>query len=482
MNEAIYRQIELTSNDTDTDVYFVGGCIRDIILNKPVLDIDLIVYGQKDFVVRLSRRLSCALICLDKERDIYRLAFKNSRSSIDITLVDKDVSLIQNLSERDFTINAMAVSLVSIDILNLRESLLNKLFDPFSGRQDIEGRIIRMVRRENFLNDPLRLFRAFRLGAQFGFDIHKDTLEAISENTFLINKVSPERVHEEWMKLMNCVNSALYVKQMKDTALLEHLFPELKCLEGMEQGNMHIHNLWDHSLYTLFYLEEILNSQDYYLSERLKGLLQRLREYNEKTICCLKMAALFHDLGKPEVKGLGRRGQVTFYGHPQIGGKILKSRMKELRFSNEEIYLTTKLVQDHMRPFLLWQVNNVTKRAIVRLFINIGELWPALLALSVADFLATKSDKEEIRNYVDFISSLYLNMNEIEEKREKTPFITGKELMRYMLFPSGPLMGKALRRINQAYLSGEIGTKEEAFKIAETFLIQKCKEGENQQF
>ncbi|MBN2374590.1 CCA tRNA nucleotidyltransferase, partial [bacterium] len=398
MEYDIYRHINDIAKATNARVYLVGGCVRDIILNRRIFDIDLLVYGTKDFVYKLSKRVPSTLICLDKERGIFRLAVRKSDNTIDISLETDDVSLSKNLSQRDFTLNAMAIKVD--DFANPYVPFFDVLIDPFNGRQDARKGIIRLVHEENLEKDPLRLCRAFRLGAQLNFMIDKKTLEAISDKVPLINNnISPERIHEEWCKMMQSENAAHYVDQMKQTGLLCQIFPETGPMNMLDQGEMHAFELWGHSLSTLLRFEEMINNKDEDLTPVLKGLVHRLKSDYSAWITCLKTAALLHDLGKPGAKGIGRKGQVIFYGHPQAGAKILCARMKALRFSNDEIGLAAKIVHNHMRPLLLFQAKRLTDKTTARLFIHLGETWPAILLLSIADVKSTKTEKKEITAY-----------------------------------------------------------------------------------
>jgi poly(A) polymerase len=477
LDHEIYKNINLAAEESKSLVYFVGGWVRNLILCHPILDIDLLVYGPNLFLTSLRKRIPSTLICLDKGRGIYRFALKKSHITIDITLQKKGGDLLQNLSERDFTINAMAIK--GEDILKPKISIIDILVDPFNGRQDAKKGIIRMVREENLLNDPLRLCRAFRFGSEFGFTINKKTLDVISKNVFLIKKVAPERIHEEWIKIIQSSRAAINIKKMKESGLLEQIFPEILPTEGLDQGSKHRFTLWEHSWNTLFYLEEILDTPGKYLNSRLKEMVPYIKNKYKNQIHCLKMAAIFHDIGKPKVKDIGKRGQVTFYGHQQTGAIMLKSRMEALRFSKAEIRLTTKLVQDHMRPLMLSLAKRVSGKAKANFFIHLGETWQALLLLSIADFLSTGTDREKRVKYLDFLNSLFLFREKMERQYRKGPLITGEDLKQKLLFPPGPIMGKALRLINQLFLCDKIKTKEEAFVLAQKFLNHPGEEDHN---
>jgi len=272
---------------------------------------------------------------------------------------------------------------------------------------------------------------------------------------------------------MKCRQTAFYIEKMKETGLLQQIFPEIRSMEGLDQGTRHRLTLWNHSQATLSYLENMLNDPNAYLMNGLIELPEMSQRAYGHHSPYLKMAALFHDMGKPKVKGIGKKGQITFYGHQKTGAVMLTSRMEALRFSKKEIHITTRLILDHMRPLFLSLTKKVSDKAKTILFIHLGDLWQGLLLLSIADMLATSDDDQEIRSYLAFMNSLFRYRKQMEKKIKKAPLITGEDLKKALLFPSGRMMGQALRAINQAFLSGSITTKAEAFKMAEKYLPQK---------
>ncbi|MGA1795517.1 MAG: CCA tRNA nucleotidyltransferase [bacterium] len=467
---SVLDQIHRAAEEVHARVYLVGGWVRNYVLNRLSLDIDLLVYGDPGFLSSLRTRIPSTLICLDKERSIHRLALQGSPATIDVAFEKESVSLEQNLGERDFTINAMAVK---SDDAALRDGFAEGLLiDPFHGREDVERGIIRMVREENFLLDPLRLCRAFRFGAEFGFAIGGETLGAITRHATLIGSVSPERIREEWVKMMGCPRTAPYVKKMQETGLLGEILPEIRPMEGLDQGPRHALCLWEHSWETLHILEEMMHDPDAFLPPVCAKLVHSFTHEQADQVPCLRMAALLHDIGKPEVAGTGKQGQITFYGHQKRGAKILGKRMDALRFSRAEIRLTTRLVENHMRPLLLSLAPKASDRAKVRLFIRLGDTWQAVLLLSLADVFATVRDPQGRNTYAGFVASLLHLKGEIAQREKKAPLVTGDDLQRELLFPPGPLMGKALAAINQSHLCGAITTQEEALAMARTFLTK----------
>jgi len=471
----VLDRIHRAAEEANARVYLVGGWVRNCLLKKPALDIDLLVYGKQSLLSTLRARIPSTLICMDKERRIYRLALKESPATIDVAFEKESVSLEQNLGERDFTINAMAVKLD--DVVQREGFEGNLLIDPFHGREDAERGIIRMVREGNFLLDPLRVCRAFRFGAEFGFTIEGETLGAITRHAPLIRSVSPERIREEWVKMMGCPRTAPCVKRMKETGLLGEILPEIRPMEGLDQGPRHAFSLWEHSWETLRILEEMLHDPGACLPPDCAELAHSFTQRHADQIPYLRMAAILHDIGKPEVTGTGKRGQTTFYGHPKKGAEILRKRMDALRFSRAEIRLTTRLVEDHMRPLLLSLAPNASARAKVRLFIRLADTWQAVLLLSLADVFAAVRDTRERNAFAGFVCSLLLFKKGIAQREKKSPLITGDDLRKEILFPPGPLMGKALAAINQSYLCGAITTRKEALAMARTFLPRAKTEG-----
>lgn len=480
MNKEIFNKINRALQETGAETFLVGGYIRDMLLGRDLFDIDLIVYGQRDIIALLNNRLHCALVCLDEARDIYRFVKrgKGNTYTIDITLEDQSVPIEQNLIERDFTINAMAVRLndfVTIDFFDIKSELLNVIIDPFHGIDDINNGIIRMTRQENLVQDPLRLCRAFRFGSQFGFDIHQDTLKSISDNALLIKYISPERIHEELVKMLKAHASAAYVKQMKEAGLLAGIFPEINQLDGVKQCEMHIYDVWEHSWHTLLYLEELLEPHECDFTGSMAELIRRVKSRFRESIHCLKIAALLHDVGKPMTKDIGKKGQITFYRHAESGVELLYERLKALCFSNKEVSIVTRLVKRHMRPILLSKSRHIGKNALARLFVDINGLWPALLLLSVADVWATRRDESEVRDYIGYIISIARCMEEMEKIEEGLPIISGQELIEMINFPEGPLMGRALAVIKLGCLTGRIRSKEDALKTAKSVLFSRNK-------
>jgi poly(A) polymerase len=253
--EKIYDKILSVSKGSD--VYIVGGWIRDMLLKRRTRDLDLAVRKDpKKLAGQTARALAGRLVVLDDANKIYRIMLKGHAELdyIDFSkMKGKNIKL--DLLKRDFTIDSMAL------LLDSRKLSLAGIIDPYSGMKDIRGRIIRVTSPSAFKDDPLRLLRAYRLAAQLGFDIHGGTLKRISRNSALILKSAPERVRDELLKILAVPDSAQWIEKLEKTGLLNKIVPEIMPMKkSARKFYFHPKGLWQHSLETLEGLEEILSN------------------------------------------------------------------------------------------------------------------------------------------------------------------------------------------------------------------------------
>lgn len=344
-------------NSSGFEGYAVGGCVRDLLLNKEPKDWDITTNAKPEEIQNLfpehvyentfgtvavktqplmtragqagSEKPELALI----EVTPYRIEGKytDKRHPDEIKFADK---IEDDLSRRDFTINAMAMD---ID---------GKVKDLFNGQKDLESKTIRTVGEpeERFNEDALRLLRAVRLAAVLDFKIENKTLEALNKNSDYLMAISKERIRDEFIKIINSENAYDGIMLLHKTGLLKHIVPELLEGVGVTQNLHHIYTVWEHLIYALKYAVD----KDYSLAVRL--------------------AALFHDIGKPRSKR-GDGEHSTFYGHEVIGAKMVAQIMERLRFSHDTADKVVKLVRYHM---FFYNVGEVTESSVRRLLVNVG--------------------------------------------------------------------------------------------------------------
>lgn len=429
-------------------IYEVGGAVRDSLMpGRKVKDRDYLVtgvpYDQLTKILRPHGRVDL----VGRSFGVIKFTeFRKEKSyTFDISLprrehstgvghkdfevdFDPSIKVEDDLTRRDFTINAMAIALDS-----------DRLIDPLGGKLDLENRRLRMTSEQSFKEDPLRMLRAIQFAARFEFTIEDQTLAAIREHVGLIDTVSPERIAEELNKLLVLAQKpSIGFRFMQELGLLGHILPELEACVGVEQpGGFHAYNVFDHTLVCIDEAPPKLN---------------------------VRMAALFHDINKPQAKRLTDEGGATFYGHDTVGARTAKKVLKRLHYGNDFIKEVVTLVDRHMFT------TDVTDKGMRRLIRRVGqELIFDLLDLRRADVVAqgkggTTEDVDEFEQQIQ------------DEIDRKPPFslsdlaINGHDIMkRYDINPS-PIIGKILNHLMEQVLDNpENNTRETLTTLADRY-------------
>ncbi|MBI2996668.1 MAG: HD domain-containing protein [Candidatus Melainabacteria bacterium] len=441
-----------------TEIYLVGGFIRDMFLGVSSQDLDFIVIDRSisEFCEELKTKFGGNWFFLDEETQTARFILSDEDCkdyTFDFTLVLKE-NLDVDFARRDFTINALAINLNNQDVL----------IDNFSGFKDLKNKIIRAVKLENLLDDPLRFIRAFRFAALLKGEICPETINFIKDNlNFFNEKISSERISSELWKILESDNSYKYVKQIADIGLLEKILPELTPMRKVTPNNFHHLWLFDHSIELVKTFEENLYKIPSWTKEELKN----------KAIA--KFACLIHDIGKPgtwEIKKVNGEEKHTFYGHDKLGEQITKQIGERLKFSNLVIQTLSKLVRYHLRPYQLQQGDApITQRALYRFFRDIGEDTPLLLILALADLYATlgpriiKEDLIKSEKLILCLFDEYKKFQDSEKENLKKPkLLNGNEIINLTGLKPGPRLGALIKELDEAIGVGEVKTKEDAIK------------------
>jgi len=442
-------------------IYEVGGAVRDRYISPilPDKDKDYLITGipMEELCSLLSRFGKVDLV--GKSFGVIKfLPFKryNGEHVFDVALPRKEYStgpghkdfkveydhtlrVEDDLSRRDFTNNAMAEDLAT-----------GKLVDPLNGRKDIKRRLIRMASPNSFRDDPLRMLRGIQFAARFEFELEEETLESLRENAELISTISPERVQEELNKLLvKAKYPSAGFRLMQQVGLLEKILPELASAVGVTQpGGYHAYDVFEHSILTADAAPREL---------------------------VIRLAALLHDVSKPESKVPTETG-ATFYGHEKRGARVAKRALQRLRYSNQIIEQVTLLIDKHMFT------TGVTDKGVRRLIRKMGqELVFSLLDLRRADVVAqgkggTTQDVDELEERIKL---------EIERQ---PPFglkdleVGGNDIMKAFDIPPSPLVGQALNHLLELVLDEpEANQKEKLMKEAEVFLKSMSKRSEDKE-
>jgi len=451
-------------------LFIVGGYLRDIVCGriKAEPDIDFALKrGAIKFGRALAAKLKAGFVVLDREHGCCRLVKKNRDKIYTLDFSDfRGKDIVDDLLHRDFTINSQAIRLE--DFLSLAHSgrLSESIIDPYGSADDISKGIIRLVNKDGFLEDPLRILRAFSLAAIFKFKIEDKTLKLARLKRKGLKDISSERIRDELFKIFGCKDAYNYISRLDKLGILTVVLPEIELMRGVKQGPYHHLDVWRHSLETLRQLEallsEIKNSKDIsdYLNEEISSGRRRK--------ALMKLAAILHDVGKPQAKRrLGKK--TVFHGHERIGLGITRGICLRMKLSNDETDSLGKMVFWHLRPGYLADNEVVSARASYRYFRDAGKEALSILLLSIADQRSTKgpltsrSSRMQHERVVFGLVKGHLK----KQKEKKLPrLINGDDLIRKFRLEPSPLIGKILAEIDELQAIGRIKSKKEALCAA----------------
>lgn len=441
--EKVLKAIQDSSEELGCPVYVVGGYVRDIFLGRPSSDIDLVTQGPgsgialaKKIHAKLGKQANIAVFksfgtaaisikgfeieIVGARKESYRA---NSRNPI-----VEDGSFYDDQLRRDFTINALSIS--------LNKESFGNLVDPFDGLSDLRKRIIRtpLDPDETFSDDPLRMMRAIRFASQLQFEIPKDILSSIKVNASRIQIVAIERITEEFLKIMASERPSVGLSLMEETGIMQYVFPEILELKRVEtiDGRGHKDN-FEHTL----------------------QVVDRIAPKTDNIY--LRLAALFHDIAKPVTKRYEKGKGWTFHNHNFIGARMIPKIFKRVKLPlNDKMKYVQKLVDLHMRPATLAE-EGISDSAIRRLLFDAGDDIEDLMTLCEADI--TSKNQQKVTECMENFSFVRQRLKEIEEKdriRNFQPPLTGKDIMDIFGLEPGAKIGELKSAVKDAILDGRI--------------------------
>ena len=459
-----------------TDAYLVGGSVRDWLLSaKPGQDIDIAVSGDPEAIAReIAGRFGGTVVPLSPAHGIVRVAVPADDGAEDGPWnidVDGFTGTIEaDLARRDFSVNAMAVPLAGWPSSD-------SLIDMFGGRADLATKTIRALGPTVFQDDPGRLMRTVRLAGQLKFRVEPGTSKLIAADAGLLASVSLERIREEFLTILSLDGAKGQIEVLDHFGLFEQVIPELQTAKGVDQPNMHYWDVWGHTMQTVEAAELITkghqNSPIYSCvpwTPDSKAHFEQHATDGHTRGTLLKLAALFHDIAKPQTKSQDETGRTRFFGHSEQGAEIAIQRLTHLRISSKGIEMVAKMVEQHLRPTGMRDGDDwPTNRAIHRYFRDVGDVAIDTLYLSLADYLGAKGPDvvhEEWRNHAKMVGHiLHIGTSE-PVSPTTTRLITGNDLMTHFDLQPGPEIGAVLGRVEEARSAGEIETKEQALEMA----------------
>jgi poly(A) polymerase len=479
---SLYLDLEDILTAWAEPIYLVGGAVRDVMLGRETKDLDFALSRNAvKAAFHVGDTLGVPAFVLDRARDTGRVVLSGG-VTLDFARF-RQADLEGDLSERDFTVNAIALPVGARTVASL--------IDPCGGLADLERALLRQTHPQSLSDDPVRALRAVRLAHELGFELDRETEDAVGAAARLLGDVSAERIRDELLKLLSLPDRARGIDLLEQLGLLTVVLPEVSALKGLSQPPPHRHDGYLHTLSLLRWLEAIgawlrggnqlpgsvLDGLDEHLGGHRQALLGHFERSDSGVAdgwTLTLLGGLFHDSGKAITMETDQAGRIRFLGHEAEGARLVRHRLTELRLANAATAYVERIVAGHMRPLQLAHAGNVSRRAVYRYFRDLGPVGLDVALVALADHLGTYEgigDQHQWHRLLQTASTLvdsYFDHHGSVISPE--PLIAGDELMRVLGIGEGPLVGRLLRLISEAQAAGDVSTYEEALELARAAL------------
>jgi putative nucleotidyltransferase with HDIG domain len=459
--------------------YLVGGVIRDTI--RPALDdSDEPSLRDVDFAVPLqglsvaeawANRNGGRPVVLDNEHPTLRIVAPDG-STADFTAL-RAQTLDADLRRRDFTVNAIAVSLAEL----VGESNA-AVVDPCVGVADVERGVLRWASASSLADDPLRMLRAFRFVATPGYELDPTCVDSIRADRHRIHESANERVRDELFRILATNRAYATLRAMDDLRLLTEVLPELEPMRGVPQNDYHHLDVWEHTLEAIQRFDaEPVPEPLAECADAIHGVLRTVVAQGITMAALVRFGLLFHDVAKPQTRSVESDGRVRFIGHDEIGAEIAYATAKRLTLANRACEVIKTLVAEHLATMHLSGDGAPSSKAIRRFCRRIGDLTSCVLAHSWADMNASRGPARTVaqrtRTAAVLRETARVYFNQTLPLRNRRRLITGRDLMTIFGVAEGPIVGALLNRVQEAQLDGTVQNRDDALALVRDELAQR---------
>ena len=454
MNMENDKIIQLLKEENNK-IYLVGGVVRDYILGRKNYDKDIIVIDEeaKIFAQRFAQKHSATCVTLDEVNNIYRVCMPDKINYIDITNPINN-SLEDDIKRRDLTINAVAINLHSGEYL-----------DIVGGVEDIKNRIIQAISEENFVDDPLRILRAYRFASTLGFEIEYGTKDIIKRHLNIVLNPAVERRNVEILKLFGGKYADKILLDMDKIGLVEKLFTTMTDVKKVPFNTHHHLDLFHHSVETVKQIQIIYEKS----SKEVQEHLSRVDFGGDTRLAHLKFAGFLHDIGKYSTWTIEDDGRHRFIRHDEVGADMAKKLLKQNKFSKKQIEYISFIIRHHIYPSSVISAPEINDKIYMRYIRKAEENAIDLITIAKADRLSaqgvaiTQEMTEANINALDKLQEFYIKIKPTLKPVPK--LLDGEEIMRVLDIKPSKELGLIIKELHQAQLDGVVNTKEDAIKF-----------------
>ena len=463
MNFQIIKSDEILNKILETfdeELYLVGGSVRDLFFGKVSLDRDLIVIGTdaRVFALKVAELFEATFIPLDEENRIYRVVMPDKINYLDITNPIAN-DLEKDLKRRDLTINAIAVNLRTLDVV-----------DPTGGILDLNNKIIRQISEQNFIDDPLRLLRVYRFLAKTNFNIDAETEISVKKHLTLISKPAVERVMYEIMHLFDSEYSCKALLLSEKIGLLEKIFPIVEELRKVPPNSHHHLRLFEHCVETVRNIQQIYSEA----SDIVKSHLNRVDFGGYSRLAHLKLAGFLHDIGKFSTWTIEPdTGRHRFIKHDDVGAKLAPTILRKMAFSNKQSEYIAKMIKNHIYPSSVISAPDLSEKVMMRFVRKMEDDAIDVIILAKADRLSARGPEitdDIVENNIQSLDKLLNFYLSVKDSLQPLPkLLDGNDVMKLLNLKPSKKLGQVMIALHEAQISGEVLTKEHAIDFVKTF-------------